>query len=113
MARAAYSVKGRQAPKGKQAPLVPETIGKSRNMRRRPPRPRPLPLRQRAVAAQTKPVPTSGEPEGASVSDSSLNQSARQLIVESWVGLEVDDIDAAVRHVETIAAQPGRMGRIG
>ena len=60
-----------------------------------------------AVAAQPKAVPTSGEPEGASVSDSSLNQSARQLIVESWIGLEVDDIDAAVRHVETIAAQRG------
>ena len=59
-----------------------------------------------AVAAQTKPVLTSGE-LGALVSDSSLNQSARQLIVESWVGLEVDDIDAAVRHVETIAAQRG------
>ena len=42
-----------------------------------------------AVAAQPKAVPTSGELEGASVSDSSLNQSARQLIVESWVGLEV------------------------
>ena len=41
-----------------------------------------------AVAAQTKPVLTSGEPEGASVSDSSQNQSARQLIVESWVGLK-------------------------
>ena len=67
-----------------------------------------------AVAAQPKAVPISGEAvpisgelEGASVSDSSLNQSARQLIVESWVGLEVDDIDAAVRHVETIAAQRG------
>ena len=60
-----------------------------------------------AVPAQTKPVPTSGELEGASVSDSSLNQSARQLIVESWIGLEVDNIDAAVRHVETIAAQRG------
>ena len=59
-----------------------------------------------AVPAQTKPVLTSGE-LGASVSDSSLNQSARQLIVESWVGLEVDDIDAAVRHIETIAAQRG------
>ena len=59
-----------------------------------------------AVAAQPQAVPTSGE-EGALVSDSSLNQSARQLIVESWVGLEVDDIDAAVRHVETIAAQRG------
>ena len=60
-----------------------------------------------AVSAQPKAVLTSGEPEGASVSDSSQNQSARQLIVESWVGLEVDDIDAAVRHVETIAAQRG------
>ena len=59
-----------------------------------------------AVAAQPQAVPTSGE-LGALVSDSSQNQSARQLIVESWVGLEVDDIDAAVRHVETIAAQRG------
>ena len=57
--------------------------------------------------AQPKAVPTSGEPEGVSVSDSPQGQSARQLIVESWVGLEVDDIDAAVRHVETIAAQRG------
>ena len=62
---------------------------------------RPCPL------SSTKAVPTSGELEGALVSDSALNQSARQLIVESWVGLEVDDIDAAVRHVETIAAQRG------
>ena len=60
-----------------------------------------------ASAAAPTVVPTSGEPEGASVSDSSQNQSARQLIVESWVGLEVDNIDAAVRHVETIAAQRG------
>ena len=60
-----------------------------------------------AVAAQPKAVPTSGELEGASVSDSPQGQSARQLIVESWVGLEVDDIDVAVRHVETIAAQRG------
>ena len=59
-----------------------------------------------AVAAQPQAVPTSGE-EGASVSDSSQNQSARQLIVESWIGLEVDNIDAAVRHIETIAAQRG------
>ena len=59
-----------------------------------------------AVAAQPQAVLTSGE-LGALVSDSSLNQSARQLIVESWVGLEVDNIDAAVRHVETIAAQRG------
>ena len=60
-----------------------------------------------ASAAAPTAVPTSGEPEGASVSDSSQNQSDRQLIVESWVGLEVDNIDAAVRHVETIAAQRG------
>ena len=59
-----------------------------------------------AVAAQPQAVPTSGE-LGALVSDSSLNQSARQLIVESWIGLEVDNIDSAVRHVETIAAQRG------
>ena len=67
----------------------------------------PAATRAPAVAVLPTPVPTSGEPEGASVSDSSQNQSDRQLIVESWVGLEVDNIDAAVRHVETIAAQRG------
>ena len=60
-----------------------------------------------APAATPMAVPTSGEPEEASVSDSLQNQSARQLIVESWIGLEVDNIDAAVRDVETIADQRG------
>ena len=60
-----------------------------------------------AAPAQPKAVPTSGEPREVPVSDSSQGQTARQLIVESWFGLEVDDIDAAVRHVETIATQRG------
>ena len=60
-----------------------------------------------APAAAPTAAPTSGEPAEASVSDSLQNQSARQLIVESWIGLEVDNIDAAVRDVETIAAQRG------
>ncbi len=34
-------------------------------------------------------------------------QSARQLIVESWMSLEVANIDASVRQVETLAAQSG------
>ena len=107
VARAAYSVKGRQALKGQQAPLVPAAIGRSGNLRRRPPGAPSAAAAPTAVAAQPQAVPTSGELEGASVSDSSQNQSARQLIVESWIGLEVDNIDAAVRHVETIAAQRG------
>ena len=57
--------------------------------------------------SQPKAVPASGDPGQVRVSDSSQGQTARQLIVESWFGLEVDDIDAAVRHVETIATQWG------
>ena len=34
-------------------------------------------------------------------------QSGRQLIVEGWIGLEVDEIDAVVRQVETVATQRG------
>ena len=105
MARAAYSVKGRQALKGQQAPLVPATMGRSgrfSNLRRRPPGPRPLPLPLRQ-----RPCPRLGNRKEPRCPTRSQNQSARQLIVESWVGLEVDNIDAAVRHVETIAAQRG------
>ena len=34
-------------------------------------------------------------------------QSGRQLIVEAWVSLEVNDIDSVARQVETLAAQRG------
>ena len=95
---------GAQGPAGAPGPSGDREVQESAPAATRAPSAAAAPT---AVAAQTKAVPTSGELEGASVSDSSLNQSARQLIVESWVGLEVDDIDAAVRHVETIAAQRG------
>ena len=60
VARAAYSVKGRQALKGQQAPLVPAAIGRSGNLRRRPPGPRTLPLRQRPWPLSHRPCPPLG-----------------------------------------------------
>lgn len=39
--------------------------------------------------------------------DSVRQQTARQLIVEAWIGLDVNDIDATVRQVEALAAQRG------
>ena len=45
-----------------------------------------------------------GSPESGE-SDSLQRQAGRQLIVEGWVSLEVNNIDAAARQVETIAAQ--------
>ena len=57
-------------------------------------------------AAAPTAIPTSGEPQEASQSSSLKSQSDnRQLIVEAWVGLEVQDIDNAVRQVEGVAAQ--------
>lgn len=37
----------------------------------------------------------------------SQQQSGRQLIVEAWIGLEVDSIDASARRIEALAAQRG------
>lgn len=46
-------------------------------------------------------------PQQPQVSDSPQSQSARKLIVESWITLEVTDIDANVRRVESLAVQSG------
>ncbi len=40
-------------------------------------------------------------------SGSVQQQTGRQLIVEAWISLEVGEIDAAARHVATLAAQRG------
>ena len=67
-----------------------------------------------AAAPTPAPVAVSKEVESAAarpqqpqVSDSPQPQSARKLIVESWISLEVTDIDANVRRVESLAVQSG------
>lgn len=45
--------------------------------------------------------------DGASESSSLQQQSGRQLIVEAWISLEVNEIDSMVRQVEAIAGQRG------
>ena len=64
--------------------------------------PTPAPL-----AASQQSQPASAVSKEAEVSDSPQPQSARKLIVESWIGLEVTDIDAIVRRVESLAVQSG------
>ena len=49
----------------------------------------------------------SGEGGTAGAAGSVQGQGGRQLIVEGWVSLEVNDIDAGARQVETLAAQRG------
>ena len=64
------------------------------------PTPVPVPASQPASAPAARPQ----QPQG---SDSPQPQSARQLIVESWISIEVTDIDANVRRVESLAVQSG------
>ena len=46
------------------------------------------------------------QPQGGEATQSQ-QQSGRQLIVEAWIGLEVDAIDASARRIEALAAQRG------
>ncbi len=65
------------------------------------------PARQQSESADSVATLLSGGPSGPA-GDGSVTlqvQSGRQLIVEAWISLEVDEIDNAVRHVETVAAQ--------
>ncbi len=66
------------------------------------------PFPQAAVASAMQ--QSSGAVADAST-DQSLSsvqtQSGRQLIVEGWINLEVDDIDSAARQVEQLATQRG------
>ena len=59
------------------------------------------------VAASQSAAAPAARPQQPQVSDSPQPQSARQLIVESWMSLEVTNIDATVRQVETLAIQSG------
>ena len=67
-----------------------------------------------APAAAPTPAPVAASQQSAAqrpqqpqASDSPQPQSARKLIVESWITLEVTDIDANVRRVESLAVQSG------
>ena len=59
------------------------------------------------VAASQQSQPESAVLKEAEVSDSPQPQAARKLIVESWMSLEVTDIDGTVRRVESLAVQSG------
>ena len=59
------------------------------------------------VAASRPAQPQSAVLKEAEVSDSPQPQAARKLIVESWMSLEVTDIDGTVRRVESLAVQSG------
>jgi len=59
------------------------------------------------VAASQAEQPAAQRPQQPQVSDSPQPQSARQLIVESWMSLEVTNIDASVRQVESLAGRSG------
>ena len=64
-----------------------------------------------ADAAPRQPAAQAAMQEaGANARDAesaATQQSGRQLIVEAWVSLEVNEIDATVRQVEALAAQRG------
>ena len=59
------------------------------------------------VAAEARNGGDSGRPSDGQQTNSTQAQTGRQLIVEAWISLQVDDIDAAARQVETLAAQRG------
>ena len=59
------------------------------------------------VAAQASTESLAQRPQQPQASDSPQPQSARKLIVESWISLEVTNIDASVRQVESLAGQSG------
>ena len=66
----------------------------------------PTAVPQAAQQQSAPAAPASGPASGASP-QSAQPQSARKLIVESWISLEVTDIDANVRRVESLAVQSG------
>ena len=74
----------------------------------------PDPAQPRAQAAMADPSDNQGTLlayQGDGTDGGGLNslqqQTGRQLIVEAWISLEVDEIDAVARHVATLAAQRG------
>ena len=64
----------------------------------------PMPAQQQSAPAAPAAAPA---PSSGGASQLAQPQSARKLIVESWISLEVTDIDANVRRVESLAVQSG------
>ena len=67
----------------------------------------PAAMAQAAPTAVPRPASAAMEPPAQQPAQPQQPQSGRQLIVEAWVGLEVNEIDATVRQVEALAAQRG------
>ena len=63
--------------------------------------PTPVPV------AASQPAAAAARPQQPQTPNLPQPQSARKLIVESWITLEVTDIDANVRRVESLAVQSG------
>lgn len=63
--------------------------------------PTPVPV------AASQPAAAAARPQQPQTPDLPQPQSARKLIVESWITLEVTGIDANVRRVESLAVQSG------
>ena len=65
-------------------------------------------VRKESEPAPPASMPAADQSGGADGESSSLQQqSGRQLIVEAWLSLEVNEIDSVVRQVETVAGQRG------
>lgn len=69
--------------------------------------PRPAAQQQSAPAASAAGHAEKASANGSAPQPAQPQQSARQLIVESWITLEVTDIDANVRRIESLAVQSG------
>ncbi len=87
----AESLRGRPGMAATAAPAMPAAAAAA-------PTPAPVAASQQSAAQR---------PQQPQASDSPQPQSARKLIVESWITLEVTDIDANVRRVEALAVQSG------
>ena len=88
--RSAAAQAARPAPAATSAPAAPMAAAQ----------PTPVPVRATAES-DTEEFEAKGE------SQPQQPQSGRQLIVEAWVSLEVNEIDATVRQVEALATQRG------
>ena len=60
-----------------------------------------------AAQQQSAPAAPAARPASDGSPQSAQPQAARKLIVESWISLEVTDIDANVRRIESLAVQSG------
>jgi len=102
---------------GPQGAPGPAGAGGTESLRRQPGL-AATPAMAAAAAAMPTAVPQAAQPQPASAAPATgpasggapqpgQPQAARQLIVESWISIEVTDIDANVRRVESLAVQSG------